>query len=117
MIAGLPPLAGFIGKFALLDGVLALKPTPLASWVLLGLLILSGFTALIGFGRSGVRRFWASEGSIPRVSVLEVIPVVLLLALCAGLTVYAGSAMSYAASAAQAVHTPDTYIRNVLSRP
>jgi multicomponent K+:H+ antiporter subunit D len=115
VIAGLPPLAGFVGKFALLDGVLTMERLPFASWALLALLILSGFTALIGFGRSGVRRFWATDGGIPRVSVLEVVPVALLLGLCAGLTVYAGTALSYANAAAEMLHAPGNYIQHVLS--
>ena len=116
LIAGLPPLPGFVGKFALLSAMLAPDPVPAAAWGLLVLLMLSGLAAVIAMARTGVRIFWSTEDRyVPRVRVIEMAPIVLLLALCIALTVRAGPAMHYLESAAQAVHAPKIYVEHVLS--
>jgi multicomponent K+:H+ antiporter subunit D len=118
LIAGLPPLPGFVAKFALLAALLDTDPVAAPAWGLFVLLVLSGLAAIIALGRAGVRMFWASqERSIPRVRVIEIVPVAALLALCIGLTVAAGPAMSYLQDAAHALHAPRPYIEEVLSRP
>src|SRR5688572_8889797 len=118
VIAGLPPLPGFVAKFALLAALLEADPVPAASWGMLALLLLSGLAAVIALGRAGVRIFWASqEGSIPRVRLIEMAPVAALLGLCLALTVIAGPAMRYMQDAAKALHEPRPYIDKVLSSP
>jgi multicomponent K+:H+ antiporter subunit D len=118
MLAGLPPLAGFVGKFAMLDALFTVDPVPATSWTMLALLIGSGFATVIGMARAGVRRFWASaDTSVPRVGVVELAPVVVLLMLCAGLTVQAAAPMRYLAEAAEALRAPGHYVDAVLSRP
>lgn len=114
MLAGLPPLAGFVGKFAMLDALFAPDIGAAASWTMLALLVTSGFTTIIGMARAGVRRFWASDAAVPHVRVVEFAPIVVLLALCAALTVQAGQTMGYLAEAAQALHAPAGYVRGVL---
>ena len=116
LVAGLPPLPGFVAKFALLSAMLAPASVPNAAWVLLVLLTLSGLASIIAMGRAGVRIFWGAEDrTVPRVRVIEIAPVVVLLGLCIALTVWAGPAMRYLHDAAQGVHTPAAYIENVLS--
>lgn len=118
MVAGLPPLAGFVAKFAILAALLEADPVGGAVWTLAALLMVSGLAAVIGFGRAGVRVFWAAENpSIPRVRVIEMLPVALLLAACFALTVAAGPAMRYAEQAARALHEPGGYIGEVLRAP
>ena len=118
VIAGLPPLPGFVAKFALLAALLAPDPVPTASWLLLALVIVSGLAAIIALGRAGMRVFWASQDrSIPRVRVIELAPVALLLALCIALTAAAGPAMRYMTDAAHALHAPRGYVEEVLSTP
>jgi multicomponent K+:H+ antiporter subunit D len=115
MLAGLPPLAGFVGKFAMLDALLEPDPIPATSWTMLALLVASGFATIIGMARAGVRRFWASpDMTVPRVRVVELAPVVALLALCVALTVQAASPMRYLGEAAQALRVPARYIDGVL---
>jgi multicomponent K+:H+ antiporter subunit D len=118
LIAGLPPLPGFVAKFALLAALLEADPVPGAVWALLALLVLSGLAAVIGLGRAGVRVFWmAEERSTPRVRLIEIAPVAALLAACIALTIAAGPAMHYAHKAAQSLHAPAAYVDEVLRRP
>ena len=116
MLSGLPPLAGFVGKFAMLDALFASDIAPAMSWTMLALLLMSGMATIIGMARAGVRRFWASPpAGIPRVRVVELAPIVLLLALCVGFTVQAGASMRYLGAAADALHAPEPYVDGVLS--
>ncbi len=118
LIAGLPPLPGFVAKLALLGALLQADPVPTAAWALLALLILSGLAAVVALGRSGVRIFWASEErSIPRIRLVEMAPVAALLAACLALTVVAGPAMRFTQEAAETLHAPRDYLQQVLPRP
>jgi len=117
MLAGLPPLAGFVGKFAMLNALLETDPVPAASWMLLALLIGSGMATIIAMARAGVRRFWASsDGRVPRVRAIELAPIVLLLGLCVTLTVGAGRLIGYLDEGARALHAPGGYVDRVLAR-
>ncbi len=116
LLAGLPPLSGFLAKFALLSGLLEAGMSP-GGWALLALLILSGFAVLIAAARAGVRTFWTTtEREVPRVGVIEMAPVAGLLLLCLVLTVQAGPAMQYMEATAQALHAPGDYLRSVLAQ-
>ena len=117
VLAGLPPFPGFLAKFALLAALLDPDPVPTAAWGMLLLLTLSGLAAIVAMSRTGIRIFWASQDhSVPRVRVIEMAPIVLLLALCAALTLEAGPAMRYLDDTAQSLHAPRGYIDGVLSR-
>ena len=120
VISGLPPLSGFIAKFALLTA--ALNPSTgavsTASWVMLPVLILSGLAALIAMTRAGIRAFWASaDRAVPRVRLIEVAPVGALLLLCVIQTIHAGPIMRFMQATAQSLHAPHDYIRGVLGSP
>jgi multicomponent K+:H+ antiporter subunit D len=122
VIAGLPPLSGFIAKFALLTAALnpsglgAGVPIPGASWALLVLLIASGLATVVAMMRGGVRTFWPSlERTVPRVRIIEMAPVAVLLLLCFVLAVQAGPVMRYMQAAADSVHAPHDYMRAILS--
>jgi multicomponent K+:H+ antiporter subunit D len=117
VIAGLPPLSGFIAKFALLTTTLNARAGAVsaASWIFLVVLVLSGLAALIAMARAGIRAFWASpDRSVPRVRLIEMAPVAVLLLLCAIQTIQAGPVMRFTQATAQSLHAPHDYIRGVL---
>jgi multicomponent K+:H+ antiporter subunit D len=119
MLAGLPPLPGFIGKFAILRGAIEdnLSETghlPAILWIYAAMLILSGLGALIALMRFGIRRFWAEEGPTPRILALEVVPVLILLALITLQTLRADVLLSYTRATAVALLEPATYRDAVL---
>jgi multicomponent K+:H+ antiporter subunit D len=117
VISGLPPLSGFIAKFALLTAALNPQGRAVApfDWLFLVVLIMSGLAALIAMTRAGIRAFWAApDRVVPRVRVIEIAPVVLLLLVCAIKTVEAGPIMRFMQATAQSLHAPQAYIRGVL---
>ncbi|CAH2400795.1 monovalent cation/H+ antiporter subunit D [Mesorhizobium ventifaucium] len=121
LLAGLPPLSGFIAKFAMLTGMLNLdglgapSEIPVRTWLLVALVILSGLAALVAMMRTGIRTFWAPlESIVPRVLVVEVAPILALLALCLAMTVGGGAMISYTDAAARSLHDPASYIQGVL---
>jgi multicomponent K+:H+ antiporter subunit D len=118
LIAGLPPLPGFVAKFSMMAGVLDTPGAPSGAWWLLALVVLSGLAAVIALGRAGVRIFWADPGRVaPRVRLIEILPVAGLIVVCLALTVFAGPAMDYLHEAGDALHPPANYIGEVLRSP
>jgi multicomponent K+:H+ antiporter subunit D len=124
LLAGLPPLSGFIAKFAMLSGILnpgglggAAGAVHWGGWALLAALVLSGLATVIAMTRAGIRSLWAtSSRSVPRVGVIEMAPVLLLLALCIGMTAGAGPVFRYMQAAATSLHAPQGYIKDVIGR-
>ena len=121
LLAGLPPLAGFVAKFSMLTGMLNLNglgspaEIPGRTWLLVALVILSGLAALVAMMRTGIRTFWAPlETIVPRVLVVEVAPVLALLAICLAMTVGAGAVVRYTDAAARSLNDPARYIQGVL---
>lgn len=120
MIAGLPPLPGFIGKFAILQGAIrdnldAPGMLPVILWIYAAMLILSGLGALIALMRFGIRRFWAEDGPTPRILALEVVPVVMLLVMIGLQTVRSDAVMKYTRATALSLLEPGVYRKAVLA--
>jgi multicomponent K+:H+ antiporter subunit D len=118
LVAGLPPLPGFVAKLALLAPLLEQQPMAWPAWTLLALLMASGLASTLALVRAGMRIFWTDESPPPpAVRAIEMAPVGALLALCLALTVAAGPAMRYLNDAAQALHAPQGYVGGVLAKP
>jgi multicomponent K+:H+ antiporter subunit D len=121
IVAGMPPLSGFLAKVAMLS---ALLPPPAhgggaslsaAGWTLLVVLIGSGFLATIGLARAGIRYFWApSWRELPRLRVLEALPIAALMLVGGGLAVFAGPVLQYAQATAEGLLEPARYVDAVL---
>lgn len=124
VIAGLPPLSGFIGKFAMLTALI--NPLGMGSsagmqlgtpgWTLVTLMIATGLIALIALTRSGIRVFWASHArTAPRLRLVEALPLAMLLLASIMLTVKAEPVMRFTQATANMLHAPGTYVKAVMS--
>ncbi len=118
LLAGVPPFAGFLGKFAMLSAVLgageiAGRISGL-SLTFTALVIVSGLAALIALVREGIRTFWVTEEDMPAVPLIELAPVLVLLALTLAMTVKAGPVMRYMEATASTLNHPHVYIDGVL---
>lgn len=119
VMAGLPPLSGFVAKFAMISEAFKAAGTPnAATWWITGSLIISGLLVLIAMVRNGINIFWASlpDDGILRLRPLEIAPIVTLLALCVLMAIAAGPAMGFFAETAAFIHAPQGYSDMVLSK-
>ena len=120
LLAGVPPLAGVLGKFAMLSAVLSYSgmgagDVPTVGLVFTAVVILSGLAALIALVREGIQTFWAAEDEeLPSVPLVELVPVIVLLALTLAMTVKAGPVMRYMEATSTSLHHPHVYVRGVL---
>ncbi len=115
VLAGLPPLSGYFGKFAIVRGALASTIGDAASWVLAATIIFSGLATLIALMRKGVEAFWRpGEETTAEIRSLEALPIGLLLSLCVALAVFAAPAITYLDATSAYLADPVEYARNVL---
>jgi len=119
LVAGLPPLSGFIAKVSLISSLLGADDSARAAsarWAFVALLLLSGLAATISLARVGIRQFWSTGGrSIVRIKGVEAIAVVALLLACVLLTVRGERALRYVKATAAELHAPSAYIEAVLT--
>ncbi|RDE09157.1 monovalent cation/H+ antiporter subunit D [Pelagibacterium lacus] len=122
LLAGMPPLSGFIAKFAIMTGIIGVHTEGAGSqiagadWSAVALIILSGLAVLIAMLRGGINTFWATrEDMAPSIGVVEIVPITILISACILLTVFAGPAMLYFQDAATELHNPVAYIQGVTS--
>jgi multicomponent K+:H+ antiporter subunit D len=124
LVAGLPPLSGFLAKLALLSSVLGVAPeaqvgaieSVRAGWWIVGLLLGSGLLATVSLSRAAVRHFWSTSGELAsHIKVVEAIAILGLLASCVLLTVFADAVLRYTGATAAGLHAPGPYIEAVMS--
>lgn len=124
LVTGLPPLAGFLAKAALLTALLeqfsaapagATSVASSAIWSMVGLVLISGFFATISLTRAGIHHFWSKGGRYaPSLKVTEVAAVAVLLLASLWLTVRAETALRYTQATSRYLHAPGGYIDAVL---
>jgi multicomponent K+:H+ antiporter subunit D len=120
LVAGLPPLSGFLAKLALLSAVTQADTSPsVAAWLMVALILLSGLSATVSLVRAGIRHFWSKGGRFaPRLKAAEAGSVLWLITAGMVLTAFAEPMMRYATATATHLHAPRAYIDSVLgARP
>ena len=116
LVTGLPPLPGFVAKFALLSTAIGAEHASGPVWAFAVAVLVAGFVSLVALTRVGIRLFWTvTARTTPRLRVAEAAPVALLVALSIALAGAASPVMSYLQAAAASLHAPQSYIRAVLS--
>ncbi len=132
LIAGLPPFAGFMAKFAILSA--AFDPgglghsaatagtdagagvSPLA-FAFTALLLVSGLAAMIALVRTGIQTFWGpvDQEDRTRAALVELVPVLGLIAITLYMSVQANSVMRYMEATAESLSVPRLYVETVLA--
>ena len=123
LLSGLPPLSGFIAKFAILSSLLDQHwltgggTISLQGWILLAVILISGFATIVAMTRAGIRTFWTfTERELPQVRSVELGAVAILLFLCIALTVQAGPVMRFMQATASGLELGRPYIGAVQAK-
>ena len=117
LIAGIPPLPGFLAKVAMLAPLIEGPPgpTPGAATLMIVLIIGSSLFSLIALARAGIQIWWAESNRIPpTIRLGEVTPLAVLMAALLTLTVLAEAPFGFARRTADQLLAPDRYIASVL---
>ena len=111
-LAGVPPLSGFLGKLAILEGTFAAG----AYWVG-GIVLVVGLLTLLSMGRTWADGFWkpaATESDLATPGTPLLIAISGLSLVTLAITVGAGPLFELTSRAAQQLLQRDEYIRAVL---
>ncbi|MDZ7804486.1 monovalent cation/H+ antiporter subunit D [Thiohalophilus sp.] len=115
LVAGLPPLSGFVGKFLILRAAL---DTPAATAWVLAIVLGGSLLTIIALARSGsvilYRSHPAEHGTATGQLWPELIPALGLMLLCLGLMIAAGPVDAITRVIAEQLLQPEIYIQAVL---
>ncbi|HEX7892293.1 MAG TPA: monovalent cation/H+ antiporter subunit D [Ramlibacter sp.] len=116
VVAGMPPLSGFVGKLAMLHAIAQGGPRApgLPGWLLFALLIVSSLTGGIALLRAFATHFWAANARGPAaLRLTEALPVALLLAGCVAIAVSGERVLAFTSDVAASLHAPGRYVDTV----
>jgi len=117
LIAGIPPLPGFLAKVAMLAPLLAAPegPFPGAAVVLATLVIGASLLSLIALARAGIQIWWGEPDRVlPTIRVGEAVPVAVLLLGLLILTFTVEGPLGFLQRTADQLLQPAQYIESVL---
>ncbi|HNP50971.1 MAG TPA: monovalent cation/H+ antiporter subunit D [Nitrosomonas nitrosa] len=117
LLAGLPPLSGFIGKFMILHASLAHSALP---WVM-SVVLITSLLSLIALARTGSLLFYRAQPPNPLSNTAsittiyqELLPIISLLSLCMILVIWGGTITQFLHFTAEQLLQPSRYIEAVL---
>jgi multicomponent K+:H+ antiporter subunit D len=114
MLAGIPPLAGFVGKLAIFVGLTSGTVTA-GDWYLIAVLTLSSFGTLLPLVRLGMKTLWVPrDGPPPFLARSELSALAGLLGACLWLALLGGPALTYADAMVGWLKQPQDYVHAVL---
>jgi multicomponent K+:H+ antiporter subunit D len=116
LVAGVPPFAGFIGKFAIFNALLPPdEPAGMAAWAVIAVLTFSSLGLLIALVRLGVSLLWIpGETGDLAAWPTELAALGALLVCALALTLWGGAALHYVEQTSAWLNSPTGYIRAVL---
>ena len=116
MIGGLPPLAGFVGKLAMMAGLVARGGA--ADWLVVAVLTLSSLGAVIALTRLGAGKVWMRKDTEAplMVGAAEAAGISGLLAGCVALAIFAGTALVYMDMTTGSLADRQAYVSTVMDR-
>jgi multicomponent K+:H+ antiporter subunit D len=117
LIAGLPPLPGFLAKVGMLAPLLQgpIGPVPFAAGLMVVLIIGSSLLSLIALARAGIQIWWAEPNRVPPTMRLgEIVPVTVLLVGLLTLTIAVQGPVTFLQRTAAEITQPGLYIGAVL---
>jgi len=119
LVAGLPPMPGFIGKLGMLSAAIADSGARTKGhariWIFVATLLASGVLVLLALMRTGIQNFWAEpQRERPHIRAAEGISILGLLGAALALTIAAGPAITASNAAARSLYERSSYIEAVL---